>query len=449
MMASAARFAWARVLLLLAAPAAGARLQARRADRALESPVVKVITLLEDLVTAIEGEGQTEASSYDEFACFCKSKTEDKSESVKTSQDTIDSLSAAIEESSATVAEKEGELSERKQKQEELTGELDELKTRCSAELAEYEAVIADYAKALDQLDKALSAMEASKPASLVELRRTVDDALALAPALGASLGAAQRKAVQALVQESVDPDDPDYKFQSKGIIETLEGLQKTFTEKKDEEHAALEKSKQTCEELETSLTEQMDENNGFMETLRTDIDTLKEQVATDRTSLIQEEATLKDDQLYLKDLTERCEARARDWDQRSQLRGGELRALAGALSILKEGKDGGASVEAIDAEVNQRALLQRGNSSDRVLLLANAAKASSVRLIGDTPLGRKLLQDTAPSRAVAAHARRGPKVAVRRQPASRPPTARQPAPAATAAPVGAGGSEALVPPGG
>jgi hypothetical protein len=72
-------------------------------------------------------------------------------------------------------------------------------------------------------------------------------------------------------------------------------------------------------------------------------------------------ESVLKDDQLYLKDLTAQCEQRAKDWDQRSQLRGGELEALTKALTILTEG------VAGADAAVNQRALLlelDRGHAS-------------------------------------------------------------------------------------
>merc|ERR1719333_1859530 len=96
------------------------------------------------------------------------------------------------------------------------------------------------------------------------------------------------------------------------------------------------------------------------MTTLEDDIEGLKTTIAEDRESLVEEEASLKDDQLYLKDLTERCEARAKDWDQRTQMRHGELEAIAEALTILKEGKDGGASVADMDSEVNKRALLQK-----------------------------------------------------------------------------------------
>jgi len=85
----------------------------------------------------------------------------------------------------------------------------------------------------------------------------------------------------------------------------------------------------------------------------------------------VQAEDTLKDDQLYLKDLTQRCEDRAKDWDQRSGVRAQELEALSGALAVLK------GDVSSLDAKVNQRALLVQQ---------APAAKAAPAAVAAPTP---------------------------------------------------------------
>merc|ERR1740138_15925 len=127
------------------------------------------------------------------------------------------------------------------------------------------------------------------------------------------------------------------------------------------------------------------------MTTLEDDIDGLKTTIAEDRESLVEEEASLKDDQLYLKDLTERCEARAKDWDQRTQMRANELEAIKQALAILKDGKDG-ASVADMDSEVNQRALLQKKSGNTQAAARPHSKKA--IRMMEDTPMGRKLIQD-------------------------------------------------------
>merc|ERR1719326_1857110 len=71
---------------------------------------------------------------------------------------------------------------------------------------------------------------------------------------------------------------------------------------------------------------------------------------ATD--NMVSEEATLKDDQLYLKDLTAQCELKAREWDQQSAMRASEVAALTKALEIIN------AKVSA-NSQVNARALIQ------------------------------------------------------------------------------------------
>merc|ERR1719159_75372 len=88
------------------------------------TPIQKVITLLEDLKAEVEGEGKTEAASYDKFSCFCKDTTEAKSEAIKKGQDEIDSLSAEIGDKTAQVSEAETEMAERKERKAKLEAEL-------------------------------------------------------------------------------------------------------------------------------------------------------------------------------------------------------------------------------------------------------------------------------------------------------------------------------------
>ena len=50
---------------------------------------------------------------------------------------------------------------------------------------------------------------------------------------------------------------------------------------------------------------------------------------------LTEETALLHDDRAYLKDVTGQCEERAKEWDQRTTARAGELTAVSKALEIL------------------------------------------------------------------------------------------------------------------
>merc|ERR1719343_1316416 len=318
------------------------------------TPVEKVVSLLEDLKAQVEQEGASEATTYEEYACFCKDMTATKSGSITTGQDNIDLASATIEQKTATKATKTSELNSRKTTQAQLVADLESTTIRCASEKANYEAKSADLNKALSSLKSAIKALEEAKPASFLAVRQTLDQRFALAKTL-ALIKHPKKQIVAKLLQatEGVDPLDPTYQYHSQGVVDTLTELLQQFQEEKDETDQEWAKTKKTCDDTKASLTSEMSSNSAAMKTLSTDIETLKSGIASTREGLVNAEALLKDDQVYLQDLTVQCEARAKDWDQRSQLRAGELKALAEALTILKE------KVSPQDIAVNKRALLQ------------------------------------------------------------------------------------------
>lgn len=320
------------------------------------TPVEKVITLLEDLKTEVETEGKAEAGTYDTFACFCKDTTAAKSIAITDGTDSIDMLSASIAADTASKEEKATDLGQRKQKQEALGKELDETVARFAKESADFEAELADLTKAIASMDKAIKALTGAKPAFLQrDVLAEASASVALAEALGLQ---AKEPALQAFLQQGVDPNDPAYKFKSSGIIGLLNSLDGEFKQKKTDTQTAFDEAKQAAEALKESLASQMQSNGDAMDVLKTDIEDLLGKIAEDREALVSAEATLKDDQLYLKELTERCESAARGWDQRAGSRADELGALSEALVVLKTGKDGQKSIQELDA-VNKRALLQ------------------------------------------------------------------------------------------
>ena len=57
--------------------------------------------------------------------------------------------------------------------------------------------------------------------------------------------------------------------------------------------------------------------------------------LAKTKGQLTETKANLHDDTKYLKDLTAQCEMKANEWDQRSTMRAGELKALQEAIDIV------------------------------------------------------------------------------------------------------------------
>jgi len=182
-------------------------------------------------------------------------------------------------------------------------------------------------------------------------------------------ISAPKQKAIATFVQETagVDPSDPTYQFHSQGIIDTMQKLLDEFTAKKSDLDAEFAKSSAACKSTIGDLEEKIEKNDAAISQLEKNIITLTKDIAKAREDLVNAEATLKDDQLYMKDLTKMCEERAGDWDQRSQMRGGELEALEGALKILKD------EVSPMDKAANKRAMLVQKNQQK--MSLSAAAK--------------------------------------------------------------------------
>jgi len=331
------------------------------------TPVEKVLTLLDDLKANIEQEGTAESQEYDRFACFCKDATGGRSSSILERKDESDILSASIAEDTASKATKAQELAERKAKHEEMEAELAFTKDQLAKDTAQYNYNAADLSKAISSLSNAMTALHDAKTppgaAVLLALRSSVAKGSQLARALDSRLPKAQ-----AFLQAKVDPTSPEYKYHSDGIISTIEDLHTEFTAKKTTLDADFTSAKEAAEAKIAALEGDLSNNDAAMVTLETAISTLSLNLAAHKEGMIMVEALLKDDKVYLKDLTERCEARAHDWDQRSQMRADELSAITEARAIIA------GRVQGMDEAVNIRALVQSGQAAKRP-----AAKAAVV----------------------------------------------------------------------
>jgi hypothetical protein len=342
------------------------------------TPVEKVIELLKGMKSKLQEESAAEAGTYDTFACYCKDTTMKKSESIKKGQGSIDLLSAELVDKTATKEDKTVALGEAKAKLEELTINLKETEVRCAKEKSEYQITDADLRKAISSLENAIKSMESSKPgaaaAGFLAVKRVMKETPALANAMSILDAGAQWESllqIHTKAHTKVDPNDPEYKHHSQGIIDLLNKLLADFKEQKstaDTEFAAAEAA---CDKTKTDLSAEIDLTNGNIETLKKEIGTLTMRLAEARGELVEAEHLLKEDKLYLTDLTETCEQRAAMYDQRSVMRGGELTAMSKALEILES------RVATADASVNKRALLQ--NARDRVAEAVSFIQTSEV----------------------------------------------------------------------
>jgi len=303
--------------------------------------------LIEDLKKQVEKEAMSEAASYDEFACFCKTMTEKKGTTIEHHHDAIADLSAEIQEVAANKIATSLEIEELKKQMEFAHENAKNYTVRCEQEQANFVSAIADISKGIIAIENAHKALVASKPDAmmLLSVQQTVQKCLALANSL--NLGFKQQAK-----GPNVSPKDAAYQYHSQGILDTIVELKATFQQKKETEDLEQAKAKVTCGLAIGAFSEMIKTATTAVAEAKEKLLALEQQMAKAKESLTHTKTLLEDDEVYIKDLTISCETRAHDWDQRTSMRAKELEALAGALAILKD------KVAGLDADVNQRVLL-------------------------------------------------------------------------------------------
>lgn len=305
----------------------------------------KVIELITKMQTEVTQEGKDECATYDKFACWCKDTTKSKSDNIDATNSQIEQLSSDITDKTQTKETDAGHLAERQTKHPEIKTNLEDRTTECSKEEKTYNNQRADLSTSIDALGNAITKLEGSKPSSFLSIRQSAD-VLKL-------IDHDKREPIRVLLQQAADPLDPTYKFHSSDILSLMGDLKKNFGERRDELDKEWKKTEEACTSAKSSLEAKLKANDEAITKLKENVAKLAGEIAEHRSDLVEAQSTLEDDKQYLKDMTEACELRANQWDQRSKMRADELELFTKVLEVLNN------DVKGRDTEVNKRALLQ------------------------------------------------------------------------------------------
>jgi len=345
------------LLLLGCAVRSGLALRGRQQNKV--TPVEQVITLMEDLIAQTKEEGSAEATTYDEFSCFCKDTTKEKSDAIGKDKDEIDSQSATLEEKTTLKNDLEKQISDLQALIAQIDVDMSDAQKKRDEENTQYEATSADLAAAVTGINKAMESVESSAPASFEQLKASVRKSLVIADVLDVS--PKHQRMMNALLQEQEEGDEgaPESDFESHtGDLQALMGdLAKRYEDKKAACEAEEAKAVKAHNSYMASKTGQRDTAESDLSARTADLGDCKKAIGEAEEALADAQAMLNDDETYLKDLTAKCELKAREWDQRSAMRGDELTALNAALGVMTD------RVKVADEGANKRALLQKDNS--------------------------------------------------------------------------------------
>lgn len=305
------------------------------------TPVEKVITLLEEMQSKIVEEGKAEAATYDTFACFCKDVSAEKSKSINDLDTQIEGLNADLSEETKNRNEADAEMKKQEEEIAKLSEETAKVKADGKKRREQYGFEITDMTAAVEALEGAIDVLKASDKSdggkAFMQVKETLTTAAMMAQALNLKHASSLMQVMQPTMEGTVnDVPVSDYDFHSNSIIDTLKELLVEFRKTKErvdaDEVAAVQEETKILQGLHDS-TEAAKKAFEDAKTASGEADEAVGRISGDLTIAT---ATLRDDQNYLVDLTDKCNKKKSLWDQRSDARQGELAALTQALVLLK-----------------------------------------------------------------------------------------------------------------
>jgi predicted nucleic acid-binding Zn-ribbon protein len=320
------------------------------------SPIEKVLQMLVELQENVIAEGRKEAKTYDKFACFCKDAAEEKSESITDKQDEVDDLVGKITALNSDRNECDNKLSELNKEIGVINQEMAAANKRNIEEKTQFEADRKEVTDAENGIHEATEfikkgsagelalAQGAKMPNTLVKkMRKTAKDVKA-AVHLADHLGLWEpehHKLLMAFAQfEEHDPMVPEadnYGGHSDAQLATMTNLEKDFhgnVEQKDANERKRVAAFQGFMQQKFDEKKAKEKQTAKQERLKTK---KVGEIGARTKELSETQATLHDDQNYLKDLIEKCNAKSDEWDQRTNMRKAELAALTTAVDIISK----------------------------------------------------------------------------------------------------------------
>jgi len=362
--------------------------------------VDKVVLLLTSLRDKVLAQGGDEARTYDRFACFCKDTTSEKSGAIAKGEDEKATLGTDIGLLEETRGQLDTTISGLETDIGTIKDEVNASMTTHREATRVYELDEADLSGAVIAIRNALAALKASKGGlTLVQLQaiaKNVRSAVLMADALDIG-SASTHPSTALLLQEAPDVPMEDYKFQSDGVIATLEELLTDFRGRK----ASLDNAEVTrvaAHDQQMQLQEdRMKAKNVELDTARKQKADAQEQIGMKSQQLTTVAATLLDDRKYMGELSSMCAGKAKTWDQRLKTRTDEISALTAAIGLLESAVRGNTTSSTLR-------LVQKGTA-----LRHAEAVARNPRAMEAVEADAETADDAASAASAATHGGGGP----------------------------------------
>merc|ERR1719261_2154353 len=282
-----------------------------------EHPISGVISLLQKLEIQSKEEGAAEAASFQKFTYWCKTSEKTLTKAIKTEKKDISSLTDKIEGLTSDIESLTSDIAALKADIEKMETAADKAKNVRDDEKALYDEEQKNFEDTVTAVDEAITTLKDSK-ASLLQTNSKVEKAKALAETLG-------------------KPAAKTYSFKSGGIIETFKAMKAEFeADKLDSTSAETNKlnAYNLAKQARDTAISTAKDSKKEKEDIKGDKESDK---ATSESTLSETETALSDDTATLEQTDKECKTVTGEWEERSGIREGEIKAMGMAVKILEK----------------------------------------------------------------------------------------------------------------
>jgi hypothetical protein len=331
------------------------------ASAVTDTPMARVVELIEDLKAKVISDGKKEQASFDEYACWCEKTLDRKAAAISSAKELITETEILIQKLKGEIASHGAEITQLNKdiaKNIASQKEATEMRNKQYEEYHEEKLETEQCIGALEAATKVLTgagskngfldttAHEAQLLSVAAQMRTVLKR-----PVLPHAMSQTELEMLKSFVSKPEDfmarhrgtisaaqvAQNPfgDYAPQSTQIQGILKGMYDAFTADLEKDNAAEAESQKSHEEL-------MAVKKQELKTLET---TLQRQEAdeAEKTKKLKESEALKDDtvaqlkadEAFFADTKEACKTKAEEWSIRTRLRTEELNGMATAITIL------------------------------------------------------------------------------------------------------------------
>jgi hypothetical protein len=329
-----------------------------------ETPVSKVVALIQELKEKIEADGKDQQKTYDKFACWCEETLSRKAAAIDAAKELIDNtqreiieLKGKIAELGATLKQLEKEIAANEEARAEATQIREKENEDYNAEKTEAEQCIGALESAIKVLAGAgtkKAMLETLQEAQLLSVVAGVKGVLRRVP----PSNALQESDLNLMKEFVEDPNkflspkfsgaqvgsqqNPfgDYAPASTKIQGILKGMYDSFTANLETANAEEAEKQKAFEELHATSLQEHATLTATLEAKTKEHADSEKLLADDKALLEETKVQLAADEKFFDETKASCKAKAAEWAERTRLRTEELQGMTKAIEILEGGSE-------------------------------------------------------------------------------------------------------------